>query len=345
MSVSKAEFAWAGGDTPGALDFGHAVPAEIEGALLCALREHLGRGLHSDAVLRALGGVDGVAGRYRLATSGGAWFVRVSSRWGCPPLERAIVSYLVRGGVSVCPVKVCGAAIRWEDRRYRLDVRPFVKGTHFDGSDADLRRAAQTLAECHSALAAFPQSDEVRASAAERNRRLSVVAEAIGASASSGDFSIFEERSDWAERNADWLSRLAARLDTRTDLRSGAQCVHGELHRANVMFNAASEAVLIDFEESPFLFAPVTWDIAFFFQRFCLWDKPLLDVARHRLNVVAESYGAPLPRLAPDMSQIAWYTLASIVEARLSSGVVTPEAEYDKFVMLQRQAESYEGVL
>jgi thiamine kinase-like enzyme len=345
MSVSKAEFAWAGGDTPGAPTFEHDLPDEIHDALLQAIGKRFSRALDSDATLHALGAVDGVAGRYRLSTPENDWFVRVSSRMGFPGLERAIVEHLARGGVSVNPMIVCGAEMCRDDRCYRIDVRPFVEGRHFDGSTTDLRSAARALADCHRALATFPRSDEVRVIAADRNRRLSAIAERIGDALESGDGCVFAERADWARRNEDWLRQMVARLDTRMDLRPLAQCVHGELHRANVMYSDAGEAVLIDFEESPFLFAPVTWDIAFFFQRFCLWDKPLLDVARHRLNVVAESYGAPLPRLAPDMSQIAWYTLASIVEARLSAGVVTPVEEYDKFVMLQRQAESYEGVL
>jgi hypothetical protein len=43
-------------------------------------------------------------------------------------------------------------------------------------------------------------------------------------------------------------------------------------------------------------------------------------------------------------AQIAWFTVVSTLEARIASGVVTLPEEYDKLVMIQRQARKYEGV-
>lgn len=52
-----------------------------------------------------------------------------------------------------------------------------------------------------------------------------------------------------------------------------------------------------------------------------------------------------MPPLAPMMRQAAWFTLATIVDLRISQGVVTPLSECDKFIRLERQARAFEGVL
>jgi hypothetical protein len=93
------------------------------------------------------------------------------------------------------------------------------------------------------------------------------------------------------------------------------------------------------------VFAPPAWDLAFLVQRFCLCDDPSPSVALQRLSVVANAYGSPLPSLAGMMRQAAWFTMATIVDLRVSGGVVTPKDEYDKFVRLEGQARSFEGVL
>jgi hypothetical protein len=104
-------------------------------------------------------------------------------------------------------------------------------------------------------------------------------------------------------------------------------------------------AVLVDFEESVHVFGPPAWDLAFLVQRFCLCDDPSPSVGLQRLAVVAEAYGGPLPGLATMMRQAAWFSMATIIDLRMSHGVVTPMDEYDKFVRLARQARAFEGVL
>lgn len=104
-------------------------------------------------------------------------------------------------------------------------------------------------------------------------------------------------------------------------------------------------AVLVDFEESVHVFAPPAWDLAFLVQRFCLCDDPSPSVARLRLSVVADAYGGPLPGLATMMRQAAWFSMATIIDLRMSQGVITPVDEYDKFVRLARQTHAFEGVL
>ena len=45
------------------------------------------------------------------------------------------------------------------------------------------------------------------------------------------------------------------------------------------------------------------------------------------------------------MRQTAWLSVAAILRRHVSHDIVTPLAEYDKFVRLERQTRTYERVL
>lgn len=342
---SEAEFAWPGGDRPGRLEFAHRVGETAERAIREALRPMLGAVMDAQARLTALQPSAGPAGRYRLTTPEGTWFVRVSARWGRPDLEQALGEFLTREGVAVNVPFVVGVPLPWEAAVYRIDVRPFIDGRHFDGSVADLRAIAALLARWHAALRAFPRRDEVQSEAARRNARLAGVRERLARSLSSGDLDGLCDARDWIGEHRDWLQRMAAVFDPRTERWPGAQCLHGEVHQGNVMFHADGSAELIDLEETVHVFAPPAWDLAFLVQRFCLADEPSAETLRERLAALASGYGAPLPPLAGTMQQAAWFAMAVIFDLRLTGGLATPFTEYRKFVALERQAAACAAVM
>ncbi len=302
--------------------------------------------MEPEARLGALRMPAGPVGRYRLVTSDGSWFVRVSSRWGNPELERSIASHLAAKGVSVNSLLVAGRPLRWDGQVFRVDVRPMLVGRHFDGSADDLRSLASTLAACHRALIGFSGAPAVRAAASARNQRLAKVRDLIVAALERDGFGVFAEHVSWAIAHRDWLSAMTAQFEPRLDEYPHAQCLHGEIHPGNVVFRSNDgAAVLVDFEESVHVFAPPAWDLAFLVQRFCLFDDPSPSVRLQRLSVVANAYGGPLPDLTAMMRQAAWLSIAAIVDLRRSQGAVTPTDEYDKFVRLERQTRAFEGVL
>lgn len=344
--VLRAEFAWPDGDRPGRLEFSQELPALITSAMSEVLSSYFPPADCAEARFHALCRPDGPIGRYRLDTREGSWFVRVSSRFGNPEIEKIMTDHLVNRGVSVCPLLVAGKTWCWDGRVFRIDVRPIVEGRHFNGSMEDLRSLAVTLSACHRVLRDFPLAHKVRAAAAVRYQRLGRVCERIAGALKSGEFDLFAEHAAWVATHRDWLAEMVDKFDPHLNEHPDAQCVHGEVHPGNVLFHDSNgAAVLVDFEESTHLFMPPTWDLAFLVQRFCLRDKPSPAVALERLAVIAEGYGGSLPKLAPMMRQAAWFTLATILDIRSTQGVVTPIAEYDKFVELERQALTYEGVV
>lgn len=342
----KAEFAWHGGDRPGHLDFRFKLPDPITEAIKQALAPSFPFITGAETSFLALRLTDGPVGRYLLTTPNGSWFVRVSSRWGNPELERSITQYLASEGVSVNPLFVAGVTLTWEGQNFRVDVRPVIEGRHFDNSVDDLSNVASTLSACHQALVNFPQKHKVQDVASNRYQRLAEVRDLIADALRRGAFELFAERTSWASSHRSWLTEMVEQYTPRLDEYPGAQCIHGEVHPGNVLFRENdSAAVLVDFEESVHVFAPPVWDLAFLVQRFCLRDDPSPSVVLQRLAVVAEAYGSPLPNLTEMMRQAAWFSMAIIVDLRISQGVITPLSEYDKFVKLERQARVFEEVL
>lgn len=337
-----AEFAWPGGDRPGEVAFHHAVPDAAAQAIMDGLAHRWPEIAEKEVSLRALQPVEGPVGRYRLATRRGAWFVRVSARWGNPSLEQAITEHLGRCGVAVNPLLVAGASVAWQGRRFRADVRPLIEGRHFNGSVKDMQAVARALADCHRAFRSFARAHEVRASAAARFARLARLCDRLSEAVRSGCFELFGNGAAWAAAHRDWLAELLQEFDRYRDQASQAQCVHGEVHPGNVLFLVRDgAAVLVDFEESVHLFLPPVWDVAFMAQRFCLRDEPTPAAVRERLASFHEAYGYRGSSLAPMMRHIAWVSVMTIVDLWLTDGILTPVSEYEKFFALAQQAQRY----
>jgi hypothetical protein len=343
--VIKTELGWPTGDQPGDLRFLHQPSEAVQTAILRVLSPLFPPAHASKVTLRSLTPSDGIAGRYCLTTPEGEWFVRVSIWLGSPMLEKTLVDYLTTQQVMVNPLLVAGITLDWSGRTYRVDVRPLIQGRHFNGSSDDLRCLASTVSACHKALLAFPHSDTIRASAVSRYNRFSEVHDLIALAVKRNDFSIFAEHHDWAVEHRQWLAQMVEQFTPHFDRYPGAQCLHGQIHLGNVLFRSSDgAAVLVDFEEALYTFAPPAFDLAYLVQRFCLRDNPTPEIRRQRLDIISAHYGT-LPPLADMMRQLAWYSMAAIVECRVYQGITVPLAEYDKFVRLEAQAYALVGIV
>ena len=238
MSPSTAEFGWPCGDRPGALKFRHDVPTTVAKAILSALADGLPAASDPCARLRALHRSDQPVGAYRLKVASAEWFVRVTSRWGNPELEKAIVSYLAKAGVSVNAPVITGTGMSWRDRDLRVDVRPLIHGRHFDGSSTDLSALATALGALDRVLAGFPRWSEVRDAASTRYEWFAPSRDLIADALSSGRFEIFGEQATWAKRQVGWLEDMVEQFVPDFDTDAVAQCLHGEVHLGNVIFDA-----------------------------------------------------------------------------------------------------------
>lgn len=343
MKVRPAELAWPGGDTPGKLRFTAKITEKAAAIMVKALG-----GVFPDTPIEAdqitaLQPTADITGRYRYAGSAGDWFIRISTRLGYPELEQSLIEHLAAAGITVNPI-VAFQRLEMDGEQFRLDVRPFLRGRHFDGSLDDIARAAGHLRLVHRALADFVGAGQIRQIAGAHYQELAGIKDNLAHCLARGDYDCFAEQAQWAREQADWLRDLVELFDPRLQFLPLAQCIHGEVHPGNVIFTPEGEAVLVDFEESVHHFTSPLWDLAFLVQRFCLGDDPEAALLRDRLAVVAEQYGASLLGLSGMMRQIAWYTMLMLVDYRRRR-VVSPRSEYDKFVRLERQARTVEHIL
>jgi hypothetical protein len=315
------------------------VEVELRGALAAVMWKEIGE----CAEVRALTPPDGAIGRYAVkGKDGREWFVRVSARWVEPELEQAITGFLLSREVAVNHLFAAGLRLEWKGEGLRLDIRERLHGRHFDGSEADLRGLAGVLADCHKALRDFPQADRVRTRTADRFARLDETRARMKEELKRSNFAFFCQDDSWARAHAAWLGALADGFQARCDLLPASQCLHGQIHQANVLY--APGPVLVDWEEAVQTYAPVQWDMAYFVQRFCLHDGPSHLQARARLAVVREAYGAPLGDLCGMMRQSAWLSAVILVGYR-QAGIESPLGEYEKFVRLEDQARALGGLL
>jgi hypothetical protein len=335
--IQRAEFGWPGGDRPGELVFREPVPPDVRAAILTSIAGKL-PSLGRDTTLDALTTPDGAVGRYRLATPSAAYFIRTSVDWGHPALEQSITAWLRDHGLAVNHINLAGLDLHYAGRHLRLDIRELLDARHDDGSLTDLRALSVSLAECHRLLRAFPGAAEVRGHAAVRFTHLAKVRVVIQSALDREDWHAFAGDPAWGRQHAEWLCEMVAHYNPRFDELPGAQPLHGQVHRANVLFRRSNSApVLVDFEEAVQTFAPIAWDIGYLVQRFCLDDAPEPALLRDRLAAIRAAYGAPAPGLAEMMRHCAWYCMAILVDYH-QRGIVNPIDEYDKFVAHEVQA-------
>jgi hypothetical protein len=334
--LQEAEFGWQGGGNPeGVICFDKTVPKPIEELLLKAVYQHFGN--RRPKALMGLNPNPAMAGSYHLRLAEGDFFMRVTSRKGYPGLETELIDFLVQQGVKANPVLFSTPFQDIQGKEFRLDIRPFVQGDHFIGKEEQLSAVSLELSRLHSCLARFPQKEAIREKAAVRYNRLSVVSNELRAFLRVGNLSMFMEAEQWALKNRRWLEKMADQYSFDFDLAADAQPIHGEVHTGNVIFSGG-EAVFIDFEESVHSFASPSWDQAYLIQRFCLKDCPDQRVLASRCRIIGKYLSFEPAQVGRMIRQAAWMSMATLLDLRIRQGVLSPKAEYEKFVRLEEQA-------
>jgi hypothetical protein len=174
-----------------------------------------------------------------------------------------------------------------------------------------MKQVTTALVASHRALSSFPQSDTIRAIARERFQQFDGAQERIAAALRDTNFGIFIGQEAWATEHQDWLAEMVREFEPRFDLPAHSAFM-GRCTSGNVLFDDSGSAILLDWEEAVYTFAPPALDLAYFVQRFCLRDDPTPDVLRQRMDTITTHYRPP-PPLAEMMRQLAWMSIAAIV--------------------------------
>jgi hypothetical protein len=332
----RITYAWESSDCPGRIAFATEPAADLAAEVIRTVQPVLPVAGAQLRALSAAAAVGTAIGGYALTSLEGQWFLRITSHIGTPALEKDLVDGLLASGVPVNPILVAGIPFVWRGHELRLDIRPLVQARHFDGSDGDLTALGRVMAATHRALADTAVALAVRRLAAARNTRLLGHRDRLAAILhDGGDPTRLGFPSGWAERNGRWLLRWCAEYRADWHQRPGSQCLHGEIHQGNVLYDGTGAAMLVDFEESTDVFAPPVWDLAYAVQRFCLFDQPDRAVFLARLDHLTTGYGQPFGGLGDGMRQIAYHCMATLLDLFIERGLLSPESEFDKFVQLE----------
>jgi len=337
------EYGWKGGDVPGELHFEHSLSDASWTGLLIETVQAVFPPSAGAADLSALQNVAGPAGSYCLSGGDKSWFVRVSSRRGDPELERHLLDFLLEREVSVNPLLMAGAAMEWEGLTYRVDVRPLVVGRHYARTPTDLIAVSEATRRCHDALIDYPRAAQVQRNKAVEAELHTKARGWVDEALVRDEFGVFGERQPWAVSNKDFLRELVEGYEPNQMDLDRAQCVHGEIHPGNVIYDGDGAAVLVDFEDAPKAFGPVEWDMAYLVQRFCLNHFSGSEL-RGGLETVARAYGNRLDDLAGAMRQTCWYcVIVAVVLA--TEDTLVPVSEYRKFAKMAKQADRMRSLL
>jgi len=341
----KMEFGWLGGDSPSEIQYRHKVSYDIFYAICQVLKKNFSRITDKHFQLWGLRKYSTPAGSYRLCVNDNEdYFVRVSSRWGSPDLERTLLQYLVDKGVSVNPLLIAGVQFVWEDVIYRVDVRPFVSGRHPTLSDVSL--VASSLSLCHKALKGFTQTEEIIENQVIRAKQHTKICQDIEIALINSNFEIFDNKDFWAKDHQKWFVEMIGNYDPNFQNYPDSQCVHGQVHPGNVICSLnEEEAVFIDFETSVDVYAPPAWDLAYLFQRFCLANVSTEEDIVNQLEIVKVAYGMPFPSLAMMMRQNSWFSVVCAIDYKISKNIDVPLSEFQKFMKLEKQANNLMNLL
>ncbi|MDC0831677.1 phosphotransferase [Geitlerinema sp. CS-897] len=332
----KFEYAWSSGDLPGEPKFHYPVPQSISKPIVTGLKSLIP---NIDFLeLFSLQQAHALSGRFIAKSKSSTWLLRVTERLGYSELEKKILDYALSQGISLSPI-LYSEIIKVDGKYYRVDVRPFIHGDHFDGSTKKIYLLAKELSKLHKGLADFPDRNRIQIISRQRYQALEETRKLLGEAITNNCLEIFGSTEAWVRKNMNWLQLLVTMFDPRMDLRPSAQCLHGEVHPGNVLFQEGYP-ILIDFEESVHTFAPPDWDLAFLVQRFCM-NRKTGELDRNLFKAVTDGYGTSLPPLSMTMRQAAWFSVAVALQS-IRNGLIVPNSELDKFVLFEEFARSIE---
>lgn len=331
----KAEFAWPGGDRPGG-----AVAQDMQSHQANRILDLLwGDWRCGVENFRMVTPANGVIGRFRLDRREASYFVRVTHRLGEGDLERRLLSELLDQGCNVNPILDQRVVKGCDGESVRIDIRPFSAGCHWDGSTQSLESLGRSLAELHRQLRQVSMASEVSELSNKRGRRLDEACQKLQHGLSTGQ-ALNHSGQEWFHTNSDWLRDQFRGFSVRRLMRAeDAQIVHGELHRANVMFMAC-DPLFLDWEEAVHLYVSPGWDIAYVIQRFCADASN--QVRADRIGSLCRGYGQ-LPESTRQMLRdIGRVSLLIVADLEWFSGFQTPISELNKFKHLIESSNAYE---
>lgn len=286
-----------------------------------------------------------ITGSYKIKSDDEEYFLRISERMGDIELESSIYQKLIESGVNVNKSIVIGETITFESGDYRLDIREFLRGNHFQEKESELISLVSELKKFHQALRNYENAHEVQSNQNKINQAHEKQAKDLISELEKSNYEIFFERENWARSHKYWLlESLPFYLEMSKKYLNDKemQVIHGQIQPGNIIFNN-NGANIFDLETTVKSFGNVSWDLAYLFQRFCLINNPTNKEISSRMKIIEEYYPEAMRNIADRMRVISIYNIISAVDYRINDNRLVPEHEFSKFYNLDLQAQEFKN--
>ncbi len=332
MAIREAEYAWPDASVPGKLEFVYPVSETQKKIIFDTLEKEANLQELKSASLSALQPVNGLVGKYQLTLHNEHYFVSVSERKRGFDEEKQVIDYLLENEMQLSNYYVIGLSFLNSNTNFYLSINKFLPGEHFGGGIDQLRQLCIAVKQCHRLLKKYPGASRISQNTLRRINLLLDSEKLLRDELMKDGRNMNSAMMDIM--NASDLSELEA---------SHAQVVHGEIHRGNVIF-IDNQAVLIDFEECVHSYFSPLWDVAYLFQRFCLFDWPNEHQYKERLSVIKSYFDLDESCLFHYMRLAIKLIILVAHYNDVIGSYRTPLREYDKFIKLYAQIDYYQGV-
>lgn len=273
-------------------------------------------------------GGDAVAGFYRVGEQAFVKLVTPRRAAMLAPAER-LAHWLAGQGVPVVAA-VTERPMGWGEGDLQAFVYRWVEGRFAREDAADLAALGRSLGLLHRALAVLPWADEIAAAWAARRVVLEETRERV-------------LRHGPGPGVPEWVCAVLADTPVALD---GGQPVHHDLHYANVLFDAAGQALILDFEDACHSVQPPLVDLAKVLERFVGADLAEREDGRGTVLAAAflDAYravgGSDVPAADAVVSALrvqAARAVCDLVRAT-AQGAAPDVAEWEKFRRLHARS-------
>ena len=340
--IKTLEYGWPGARDKGDLAYSNIVSSIHKDCIFEALIKLLPK---KEFNITRLHESSEITGSYKITSDDEEYFLRISERMGDIELESSIYQKLIESGVNVNKSIVIGEPIIFDSKDYRLDIREFLRGNHFQEKESELISLVSELRKFHQALRNYENADEVQSNQDKINQAHEKQAKALISELEKSNYAIFFERENWARSHRLWLlESLPFYLEMSKKYLNDKemQVIHGQIQPGNIIFNN-NGANIFDLETTVKSFGNVSWDLAYLFQRFCLINNPTNKEISSRMKIIEEYYPEAMRNIADRMRVISIYNIISAVDYRINDNRLVPEHEFSKFYNLDLQAQEFKN--
>ena len=296
--------------------------------------------LHYPLCIQALNEVTDLAGHFVVNDQDtNKIFIRITRRRRpLMNIEYKVIEYLLNKNIKINAPIIKNVRMQWQSQQFAMEVYPFIAGRHYNGDLEDLKILAKNLSRLHRVLKRFPMKNRVRLCTEQREKSLHVFRNHALTHLNKNNYAYFQEYETWVKKHKEWLNHALNQFRPVTSIPlDDVQCTHGDLHIGNVIFlENDKEAIFTDFEEVGHSWLPLTYDLAYLIQRFCLlFVKNENDLALYVCEI-RNSYGHLSPAVLTSLNQICFRAIILNLYHLTQRASIVGVDELDKFIYLHQ---------